>query len=103
MDRANCFYSDLLILVQHHTEDSCCLQYTAHISPKLMSTQIILLPSWHKEKLKIYSCQVTWITQLGNGWAMLKGDTAAGVPIYIKITKSMNREQMKSPRQLNSV
>lgn len=40
-DRENCFYSDLLILVQHHTEDSCCLQYTAHISPKLMSTQII--------------------------------------------------------------
>lgn len=40
-DRANCFYPDPLILVQHHTEDSCCMTYTAHISPKLMSTQII--------------------------------------------------------------
>lgn len=40
-DRANCFSPDVLILVQHHTEDACCLPYTAQISPKLMSTQII--------------------------------------------------------------
>lgn len=51
-DRANCFYYDLLILVQHHTEDSSCLPYKAHISPKLMSTQIIPAALLAQEKVE---------------------------------------------------